>query len=191
MRSGTIRFDDLLEHVRNHPEIPHKEEGSFAQFKSIYEHLVNGVDDVPGWYAWLEPKGLNLTIVYIGQSQTRKTASLRARIREEFLDEFVALWATIWDAASVVDTLDRKYGGKYTTPIKRAARKAGADRIIWFGKPGLSDQQLDVIEHALIAKYDPRANRQKRTHTVSMPELLEEAVLALQSQMHRSGGTND
>ena len=183
MQSGNISFDRLFDYIKIHAEIPHKDEPAFSGFKDLYLQLVKGVADMPGWYAWIKNTNGSSKSIYIGQSQTRKTASLRARLKEEFLDEFVALWATAWDPNEVVNTLDNKYRGKYTTLIKRSARKAGATHIVWFGRRGLSDAELNVIEHALIAKYNPPANKQSRSHSDSFPDLLSEADLALHSEL--------
>jgi len=185
MQSGNISFFRLFEYIKQHREIPHKDEPSFAGFKDLYLQLVRHIADIPGWYAWINVQNGSTTIVYIGQSQSRKTANLQARLNEEFLDEFVALWATIWNPEEVVDTLDRKYRGKYTAPIKRSARKAGSTHIVWFGKRGLLDQQLDVVEQALITKYNPRANKQSRSSSGSYPELLAQADAALQSELSK------
>lgn len=185
MQSGNISFDRLFEHIKQHPEIPHKDETAFSRFKDLYLQLVRHIADIPGWYAWVKNANGKSKIIYIGQSQTRKTASLQARLKEEFLDEFVALWATIWDPDEVVNTLDNKYRGKYTSPIKRSARKAGATHIVWFGKRNLTDAELNVVEHALIAKYNPPANKQSRSHSDSFPDLLSEADLALQSELSK------
>lgn len=183
MQSGSISFDRLYDYIRKHPEVPHKDEPVFDGFRDIYLQLVRPIAAIPGWYAWTNAADTSSAIIYIGQSQSRRTSSLQARITEEFLDEFVALWATIWDSGEAVETLDRKYQGKYTAPIKRAARKAGATHVVWFGKPGLSDQELDVIEQALIVTYSPTANRGSRAHSGSYPELLTEADSALQSEL--------
>jgi hypothetical protein len=183
MQSGTISFTQLFDYIKHHKEIPDKNDAAFAGFKDLYVQLCRQIADIPGWYAWVQFSNGAAKIVYVGQSQTRKTASLKARLTEEFLDEFVALWAAVWGADDVVNALDRKYQGKYTTPIKRSARKAGSTHIIWFGKPGMSDHELDVVEHQLIARYNPPANRQTRTHSTSFPELLSEADSALQSEL--------
>ena len=183
MQAGNLSLSSLYEYIKSHPEIPHKDEPAFHGFRELYLQLVQHVPEIPGWYAWTQSTAQTNTIIYIGQSQTRKTASLHARLKEEFLDEFVALWATIWNSDEVVNTLDRKYRGKYTASIKRSARKAGATHIVWFGKKGLSDQELDVVEHALIAKYNPPANKQSRSHAASFPDLFAEADSALQVEL--------
>lgn len=184
MHSGCISFSRLYDYIKQHKECPHKDEPSFAGFKDLYLQLVRHIPDIPGWYAWTRFDNSSSKIIYIGQSQTRKTASLQARLKEEFLDEFVALWVTIWGDEAVA-TLDRKYRGKYTAPIKRSARKAGATHIAWFGRRGLSDSALDVVEHRLIAKYDPPANKQARSHSETFPELFAEADAALQSELSK------
>ena len=95
MDSGIISFAPLFTYIKDNPEIPHKKEPRFIPFKEIYSKLADGVPSIPGWYAWVRKNGSDKSVIYIGQSQTRKTSSLQARIREEFLDEYVALWATI------------------------------------------------------------------------------------------------
>lgn len=190
MQSGSISFARLFEYIKLHPEIPHKDEPAFSGFKDLYLQLVRHIPEIPGWYAWVKRSEQGSDVVYIGQSQSRKTASLQARLKEEFLDEFVALWATIWSPEGVVETLDRKYRGKYTTPIKRSARKAGATHIVWFGKPRLTDQELDVIEHNLIGKLNPPANKQSRAHSDSHQELTSEAESAFTSELSKLGSLN-
>jgi len=185
MKSGMMSFDNLFSYIRQYPEIPHKDEIEFVGFKDLYLNLVDSVPNLPGWYAWIRADGTIKKVIYIGQSQTRKIASLQARLKEEFLDEYVALWATIWDSDKVVGTLDQKYHGKYTASIKRSARKAGTTHIVWVGRTNLTDQELDVVEHLLIAKYNPPANRQTRNHTTSFPELFDEADKTLKSEIDR------
>lgn len=183
MTSGTISFARLFDYIRRHPDIPHKDEPSFQGFKDIYLQLVRNIPELPGWYAWIRHTAAANEIIYIGQSQSRKTASLKARIQEEFLDEFVALWATIWNPEEMVEQLDQKYRGKYTTPIKRAARKAGASHLVWFGQPSLTDAELDFVEHSLIAKYNPPANKQSRSHGSGDQALISNADATLQREM--------
>lgn len=185
MQSGSISFSRLFDYIKQHHEIPHKDEPAFTGFKDVYLQLVRQIPDIPGWYAWTKVDNGSHTIIYIGQSQSRKTASLQARLKEEFLDEFVAIWATIWNAEEVVNTLDRKYRGKYTTQIKRSARKAGATNIVWFGKRELSDQELDAVEYALITKYCPPANRRTRIHSLLNADLLKEADSALLAELSK------
>ena len=187
MQSGTIPFTRLFDYIKRHKEIPHKDDPAFGGFKDLYLQLCRQIADIPGWYAWVRFTNGASSIVYVGQSQTRKTASLKARLTEEFLDEYVALWATVWDPEEVVNTLDRKYRGKYTIPIKRSARKAGSTHIVWCGKLGLSDHELDVVEHRLIDKYSPPANKQSRSHSDSFLDLLTAADTALQAEIAKLG----
>ncbi len=183
MESGNLSFSTLFDFIKQHPNIPHKHEILFEPFKDSYSQIIRDVPEIPGWYAWVRITPDTSKVIYIGQSQTRKTANLHARLKEEFLDEYVALWATVWNPDEVVRMLDSKYQAKYTTPIKRSARKAGATNIVWFGKDNLSDAELNVVEHALIRKYNPPANRQYRAQSVSFAELLAHADAALQFEL--------
>lgn len=185
MHSGLISFNTLFEYIRRHKEIPHKTEAAFVGYKDHYLNLCRTIPEIPGWYAWVQSVNCPPKIIYIGQSQTRKTASLRSRIREEFLDEYVALWATIWDRDEVVNTLDRKENQKYTKEIKRAARKAGSTHIIWLGEHGISDKDLTTVEHQLIAKNNPPANRRNITYENTCPELLTRTESELQKKIER------
>ena len=128
-------------------------------------------------------KGTDKSVIYIGQSQTRKTSSLQARIREEFLEQDVALWATIHGTA-VVSALDLKYNSKYTREIARAARKAGATHLIWLGKNGLSDIELDTVEHNLISSINPIANKRSSGFKVPFPELFKDASATSRQNLH-------
>jgi len=182
MDSGIISFAPLFAHIKQNPEIPHKKEPTFLPFKEIYSKLADSVPNIPGWYVWVQIDGPNKSIIYIGQSQTRKTSSLQARIREEFLDEFVALWATI-HGSKVVSILDSKYNNKYTKEIARAARKSGATHLIWFGKSGLSDIELDAVEHNLISNFNPTANKRSSGFKVPFPELFKDASTTLETKL--------
>jgi hypothetical protein len=183
MNSGVIPFSRLFDYIKKHRDVPRKTESEFEEFKKLYLSLVKDVGDVPGWYAWVRMGEGHPKVIYIGQSQVRKTASLRARLKEEFLDEFIALWATIWDPEEVIEVLNKKYDGKYASNIRRSARKAGSTHIVWFGREGLSDAELDGVEHDLIQKMNPPANRQHRQKPHPFSGLTVEAESVLSALM--------
>jgi len=191
MQSGSISFTRLFEYIKLQPEIPHKDDLTFSGFKDLYLELVKAIPNIPGWYAWIRHSAQGSQVVYLGQSQTRKTASLQARLREEFLDEFVALWATVWSPETVMEILDEKYHGKYTTPIKRSIRKAGATHILWLGRPHLTDEELDVVEHNLIKRFNPPANKQSRAYSNLYQELTSEAANTLTCELTKLASKRD
>ncbi len=184
MQFDHIEFKKLFGFIRQHPEIPHKQNDKevFAPFQELYLQLVKTVSDIPGWYAWSKsPRDSEKPVIYIGQSQTRNTSSLRARLKEEFLDEYVALWATVHGDKSV-QILIKKYP-QYRTDILRSARKAGSTHIVWFGETGITDDQLNFVEHKLIVIVKPPANKRKPKYVGEYPSLLENAHSTLKQAL--------
>lgn len=178
MIPGYISFDRLFQYIKGYTEIPHKDDAVFTGYKNLYLQLIVNVADISGWYAWVKiQSNVKKQVVYIGQSQTRNTSSLKARLKEEFLDEYVALWATIHGQKSV-ETLIKKYS-QYETGIIRAARKSGSTHIIWFGQTGLTDDQLNYVENKLIEIAKPLANKRKPKYMQEYPSMLEKAYSTL------------
>lgn len=180
MDSDSINLTPLLEYIKTFPIIPYKNHDPeiFEPFKEIYLELLSNVPDVPGWYVWLNKNAKpDETTIYIGQSQSRKTSSIKARLTEELLDEHVSLWATVHNPDSIFRTLDAKSDGKYTTYIKRSLRKAGTTDIIWVGENQVTDDQLNYVEHMLIKLHHPPANKRKPKFSLEYPRLLEEVLL--------------
>jgi len=189
MNRGHFNLIDLLEYARNNPEIPHKKNDSeiFKPFQGLYLFLVNNVPKIPGWYAWINYNipDINRRLIYVGQSQTRNTSSLHDRLKEEFLDEYVAIWATAHDSNEVVDKLARKYLGKYDSDIRRSAEKAGSSHIVWLGDSIITDDQLNYVEHMLIKEFNPRANKRKPRYIKEYPDLYRKVS---QELMHEIAG---
>jgi len=187
MKSDYIKLDNLLDYIRGFPIIPYKNHDPhiFSPFQSIYLELLREIPELPGWYAWINRHtDWDNCVLYIGQSQSRKTASISARLNEELLDEHVALWATVHDPESIFRTLNAKSKGKYTKEIKRSLRKAGTTDIIWLAEHTLTDDQLNYVEHMLIKTLHPPANKRKPKFINEYPNLLEEALIALRGRIN-------
>ena len=188
MTNGVLDFAELFDYVKRHHTIPHKkkEPEVFGPFQDIYFRLVLSVADIPGWYIWIRVSTSECPhILYVGQSQTRTTSSLQARLKEEFLDEYVAIWGTVHKKEEAVQILSSKYEGNYTTGIKRAARKTGATHIFWFGQSDLTDDELNYVENKLIVILEPPANKQKPKYIQMYPDLLVQALRQVKSGIDR------
>lgn len=137
----------------------------------------------PGWYLWINVDKGNQksTYIYAGQSQTNNTSDLFSRLREEFGDERMAFWATVYGDVIVREEVQRY--PHYEKPIQRAARKKNVSHVIWFGKAGITNDELNYVEHQLIGHYNPTANKRKPKYLQSYPELLNEAISFLNSQI--------
>ena len=189
IKSGSIDLIDLLTYARSNPEIPHKKNDSeiFKPFQELYLFLVNNVPKIPGWYAWINYNipDIDRRLIYVGQSQTRNTSSLHDRLKEEFLDEYVAIWATEHDLNNVVDILVLKYQGKYDSDIRRSAEKAGSTHIVWLGDNVITDDQLNYVEHMLIKEFNPPANKRKPRYIKEYPELYYKVSQELMHEVSR------
>ena len=177
MSSGIISFESLLEFVKRNSEIPHRKSDStvFNQYQELFMKLIADVPEVPGWYFWIgSSDNPDRGYVYIGQAQSKKTASLHNRLEKELHVEYVGLWATIHGDNAIVDII-RKYS-RYETQIKRAARKWGTTHVIWYSQEGLTKDQLNFVENKLITIYKPRANKKKPRYMHEYPSLLENVV---------------
>ncbi len=172
LQSGVIDLASLFSYIKHHPDIPHKKEPEFAPFKSLYLKLVEQIPGLPGWYVWVNGSSKKNRIVYIGQSAEGNSATLKARIKEEFQDEYVALWGTVHDSEKVRRKLDEKYEFKYSKEIARAVRKAGTTHIVWCGAEGISSKELTTIEYNLIERLDPFANSKRITYPEVYPDML-------------------
>jgi len=89
MDVGVIELATIYDRVRENPEIPHRtgDRARNEAYREIVYSLLDSIPDEPGWYCWQSSKG---KILYVGQSSKKKTFSLRARLREELLEEYVA-----------------------------------------------------------------------------------------------------
>jgi hypothetical protein len=177
MSTGIISFESLLRFVKKNSEIPHRQRDAavFGQYQELFMKLITEVPVVAGWYFWVgRSDNPDHGHVYIGQAQSRKTASLHNRLEKELHVEYVGLWSTIHGDNAIVDFI-RKYS-KYETQIRRAARKWGATHVLWYGEEGLTKDQLNFVENKLITIYEPRANKKKPRYMHEYPALLENVV---------------
>lgn len=146
MKSGIVELENLYAFARKHPDVPHRSQDKnvYEPYRREVEGLIGNVPANAGWYMWFK-KG-DVHAIYIGQSHEGKTSHLQARLREELLEEYVAIWSCVDPQAD--QTLARKYNDKYNQ--SRAWKKREADAIGWVSCPGAKRGTLDIVEHKLI-----------------------------------------
>jgi hypothetical protein len=168
MVTGVFKLDELHEFARSHPDVPQrtKDKATYKAYREVVTRLLERVPTDPGWYVWFR-RGPVPAHVYIGQSNTRKTSSLRVRLLDELTEEYVAIWTTVDSDAA--EKLTAKWPRKYN--LTRALAKQNANTIAWLAWPHATDGLLDVVEYKLIQDLAPTGNKDKRDYsTISVQE---------------------
>ena len=113
IQSGIVELNNLYAFACEHPDVPHRTQDKdvYLSYRKEVCKLIEKVPDKPGWYAWFK-RGDVRGPIYIGQSHEGKTSHLRARLLEELLEEYVAIWVCVDEHAD--DTLAEKYQRKYS-----------------------------------------------------------------------------
>jgi len=168
MLTGIFKLDDLHEFARSHPDVPQRtvDKVTYRAYRKVAARLVDPVPTVPGWYVWFR-RGPVPAPVYIGQSNTGKTSSLRVRLLDELTEEHVAIWTTVDSDAA--EKLSAKWPRKYN--LTRALAKQDANTIAWLAWPEATAGLLDVVEYKLIQDLLPSGNQNRRDYsTISVQE---------------------
>lgn len=178
--SNSFSLRKLIDFARRIPDVPHNKEETFFRFREIYEQVTMSVPRIPGWYVWIKVDGRVVLPIYVGRSCKGKTSDIRARLCEEFYDEYVAFWAACDDPKKVENTLCRKnllIGYKeYRKEIQRSIDKRDTTDIAWVGMPAISLIENRLVEKYLIYKLQPLANKQGKKKPVEGNELCFEVL---------------
>jgi len=186
VRHGAISLDLLYKFARANPDIPHRkgDQSTYKSYRELVQTLIANIPQEAGWYCWYKSKPAVLPI-YIGQSKKGKTSSLYARIQEELLEEYVAIWGDVYDKEPMISRLSGKYAGKYITSIRRAAQKTGAQRIVWVSSDSITEGELDVVEQKLIAAFQPAANTDIRDYSRIETEIFDQVLTVFRRYLAR------
>jgi hypothetical protein len=190
MISGSSDLRRIHEYILSIPDPPGNRASPLdianrRQYRNLCNQLAATIPEIGGWYVWIGLDEGNLKVIYIGQSRSGKNASLRKRISEELADELIALWATVHGEQHIVQELNSKYQGRYETQIMRSVRKQGATHIAWVGQEGVTQEQLNDVENALIERLNPPANRKRRASQHLFDDLASNAVELLKGAILR------
>jgi hypothetical protein len=166
INTGHFNIFNILKFVAENPTMPKRNVGEWKNYAEIISDIVSNVpEDKPGWYLWgrFNEVGWWETI-YLGKSGNKKTASLKARLREELSDERVAFWATIYGREVATKIAHKLYKGKYTSNIQRSLRKSNTHFVIWLACSDLSEEEIVKEEGILIDVYRPANNAQRQEY---------------------------
>jgi hypothetical protein len=147
--------------------------------------LCKDIDDSRGFYIWGNYQKSNSLwrTVYLGKAMKGKTASLRARITEELIDERFFLWSENKDDFIKIYNIFKKlYKRDYEKECKRAFRKRETTHIIWVGTPNIDNKKLLTVEADLIETLNPIVNIHRPKPT---SELLDQTVKIIKLMKHQ------
>jgi len=175
IQTGHIHLFDIYKFVAEHPKLVSGRGGDTTEYTRLVSKLVESIPAQAGWYNWGRINDVGVwETVYLGKSGNRKTSSLKARIKEELLDERGAFWATVYGTEPTERQNRKAYGGRY--PGTRSYRKRNIHFIVWLSADEISEEDIKAEERTLIMLYRPAVNIQRVSyppHTANTQSILE------------------
>lgn len=164
LETGHLNLFDIYRFVAAHPKFVSGINGDMGVYTKIVGRVVENIPAKPGWYLWggFNEVGFWHTI-YLGKAGNKKTSSLKARIKEELLDERAAFWATIYGSEPTERQFQKIYKNKYG-PGTRSYRKRNVHFIVWVSATPITEEEIKEEESVLIAAYRPAINIQRLTY---------------------------
>ncbi len=162
--TGHIDLFDIYKFVATHPAFVSGKNGDMGEYTTLVNTVVESIPkDTPGWYLWgnFNDTGFWHT-VYLGKAGNKKTSSLRARIKEELLDERAAFWATVYGSEPTERQFQKIFKNKYG-PGTRSYRKSGCHFIVWVAA-SVTEQEVKEEETVLISAYRPAINIHRKSY---------------------------
>ena len=186
MLSGTVSITNspLMEHVHQNRLLPIVSRGRGNVHKTMrdYQREVKitfmDVPEIAGWYIWIQDRRspVALKYIYIGQ-----TATLNARLRAWFDDNWIIPWAAHYGAACVNEAVKQNRHSK--EEITEAAKMHPVTHIIWLANEWLSNKELGGVERELIRRYRPGLNKPPVVGLNPYPALVPEAIQYLDHEL--------
>jgi hypothetical protein len=172
--SGHFSLFPLFGFVAEHPALPpilNKGEKSTPYQAAAVELLKKAkVPQKGGWYVWgkFNDAGYYAPI-YVGMASLGKTSNLFVRLREEFRNEYLAVFATVYGrywastAAKKIYKERVKRGKKdYSDEIERNLRKTDTHFVMWTTAPTwMTKKDIERVETTLINVFRPGFNMKR------------------------------
>lgn len=176
--TGHFNLFPLLTYVAEHPALPSildkgKKSKSISYQTEVGKLLKNA--DVPkkgGWYVWGRFNDAGYwESIYVGMTSLGKTSNLRARLSDEFKNENISIFATVYGRYWITAEAKKMYKkhfkrGKrdYTAEIERSLRKTGTHFVMWTVAPeGMTEKKdIKLVETALINIFRPGFNMKRQ-----------------------------
>ena len=162
--TGHLNLFDVYRFVAAHPAFVSGKNGDMGEYTKLVNKIVESIpNNTPGWYLWgnFNDTGFWHT-VYLGKAGNKKTSSLRARIKEELLDERAAFWATVYGSEPTERQFQKIFKNKYG-PGTRSYRKRNVHFIVWVAA-SVTEQEVKAEEAVLISAYRPAINIQRGSY---------------------------
>jgi hypothetical protein len=175
LTTGHLNLFDIYRFVAVHPKFVSGKNGDMGDYTKLINMIVESIPIQPGWYLWGRFNDVGFwETVYLGKAGNKKTSSLKARIREEMLDERAAFWATVYGSEPTERQFQKIYKNKYG-PGTRSYRKRNIHFIVWASATPTTEEEIKTEESVLITLYRPAVNIQRVTyppHTTNTEQVL-------------------
>ena len=148
--TGHLNLFDVYRFVAAHPAFVSGKNGDMGEYTKLVNKIVESIpNNTPGWYLWgnFNDTGFWHT-VYLGKAGNKKTSSLRARIKEELLDERAAFWATVYGSEPTERQFQKIFKNKYG-PGTRSYRKRNPAINIQSGSYPAPTRHTDGVVRAV------------------------------------------
>lgn len=161
-QTGHIHLFDIYKFIAGNPKLVSGKNGDMSGYTKLVNSIVSSIpNDKPGWYIWGKFNNVGWwETVYLGKAGNKKTSSLRARIKEELLDERCSFWATLFGIEPISKQFKKIFKDKYGHN-NRQYRKLGTHFVIWASAEPISEEEILQEEKTLITLYRPTVNIQR------------------------------
>jgi hypothetical protein len=169
IQTGHIDLFDIYKFVASHPKFVSGKNGDMGEYTKIVNSVVASIPANAGWYLWGRFNDVGFwETVYLGKSGNKKTSSLKARLKEELLDERAAFWATLYGSETTERQFQKIYKHKYG-PGTRSYRKRNIHFIVWVSATPITEEEVHSEEKILITLYRPAVNIQRVSYPPHTP----------------------
>lgn len=161
--TGHFNLFNVFDFVASNPQMSSGKVGNLKQYTTLINELVSSVpSDQAGWYLWGRFNDIGWwETIYLGKAGNKKTSSLRARLKEEMIDERIAFWAFVFGKEIAAKQHSKLYKGKYDKHNTRSLRKTGTQFIVWLSASPITEKEIKEEETTLIDIYRPTTNAQR------------------------------
>jgi len=160
--SGHIHLFDIYKFVAEYPKLVSGKDGDMHSYTKVVNQITQSIPVKAGWYNWGHFNNVGFwETIYFGKTGNKKTSSLKARIKEEILDERGAFWATIYGSEPTEKQFQKMTKNKYGSGV-HMYRKSNTHFIVWVSADNISEEGVKREEEMLIALYRPSFNVQRK-----------------------------
>lgn len=181
INTGHFDLFKIYSVVANNPKFLFGRE-ELKTYSATVNDIIENVPKKAGLYLWGRFNDVGWwETIYLGKAGNKKTSSLKARLREELMDERALFWATIFGIEPTEKQFQKITKNKYGSGI-RTYRKKNVHFIIWASIDDASEEEIKKEEDILIDIYRPTQNTQ-RIRYPAKSEITEQIIRSIDDQI--------